>query len=1004
MAIQNGDKPTTKTTRRRRRWPWVVLGVILVFLLVVIFTPVYLSSDGFRRMIQAKISQSTGGTADIGDLSVGWLKGVRISDFSFREGSGWAAVSIDAIDAQPQLTSLLGRSFSLGRTIIDNPAVEIDLRKRPTPAATPARGPEASVPPGASLAMLGDITINNGSLHVTDTTGKTVQLAQLNSTLNLRPPGQPSRFEAKMAVGEANEAATVHAVGTVTPAKANGGWTFKGTTGDIAIEVNDLDLESLAPIFELAGVELQAQGRLSADITTAVQDGELETLSAAVTGQNVDITGALLKGDRVRTSKLAVNTKLTRQSRIVKVEQLDAHTDWANVTAAGAVPLTAKSLTDLLKSDASYSLKGNFDCNLPALLSQMPATFGLKEGMQITSGQARGDINTTTEGGRAIVLAQTQITGLAGTVDGKPLALSEPVAGNLRLSADERTVRLDAMDLSAAFAQVTAKGDFNDITYDGRVDLAKLQSELGQFADLGPYRMEGQVTSKGQIAIQDEHIAATGTASLRQLVLTGADGNSVSEPAADVMFAFDLDQAKQALAVDRLDAQGSFGTIAAKNASIPLDKTSSVPMNAVVSARNVDLQKVTPYAVLFASLPQNLRLQGLVESTLTVTGQEGAYRIRTDDTRIQNFVLSTPDKKPFAEKQVTAVFDALVNPEAKTFAVETFTLDSGQIRIDFGQIKQVRQDDRIQVEGTVQGECDWAAVGQLASPFLPEGLEMSGRRGISLNFASNYPADDPNGLTANLDGSAKVGFDSASYKGLNIGVTDVQVNVDKGLMKIEPFSTTVNNGQLNFAGQADFKEKDPMLRTAAPLVLAKGIELNREMTGTLLQYVNPLFANVTGLSGIANFECQTLVIPLAAGLERKAEVTGTISADNVLVEASGLLDEILKATGQSLRGQRLTIRPTNLSLQNGIVRYDNMQIDIGDNPISFGGAIGLDQSLDMTVTLPWTFKGRTARVDKEGQAGQRIGVPLTGTISSPKLDMKKFLQEELFRGLGDLFR
>jgi len=980
----------------------VLLGILLILVLLVALAPVYLSSDGFRRMIQAKISESTGGTADIGDLSVGWRKGVRISDFSFREQNGWAAVSIDGIDVQPHLASLLGGTVSLGKTVIDRPGVEIDLRKRPAPAPAPAGSSETSAPPTAGLAMLGDITINDASIHVTDTAGKAVRIAQLNSTLNLRLPGQPSRFEAKMAVGEAEDAATVRAEGTVTPTKA-GGWTFKGTTGDVVIEVNDLDLESLAPIFELAGVELQAQGRLSADITTAVQDGELETLRAAVAGQNVDITGALLKGDRVQTSKLAVDARLMRDGQTVKVEQLDAHTDWANVTAAGAVPLTAKSLTDLLKSDASYNLKGNFDCNLPALLSQMPATFGLKEGMQITGGQARGDIKTTTEGGRAIVLAQTKITGLAGTVDGKPLALSEPVAANLRLSADDKTARLDAMDLSAAFAQVTAKGDFNDITYDGRVDLAKFQSELGQFADLGPYRMTGQVTSKGQVAIQEERIGATGTASLRQLVLTGADGNSVSEPAADVAFAFDLDQAKQALAVTRLDAQGSFGAIAVKEASIPLDKTSSVPMNASVSARNVDLQKITPYAVLFASLPQNLSLQGLAESTLTVTGQEGAYRIRTENTRIQNFVLSTPGKKPFAEKQVTAVFDALMNPEAKTFDVETFTLNSGQIKIDFGQIKQARQGDRIQVQGTVQGECDWAAVGQLASPFLPEGLEMSGRRQVALNFASNYPANDPNGLLANLDGSAKVGFDSASYKGLNIGATDVQVNVEKGLMKIEPFSTTVNNGQLNFAGQADFKEKDPMLRTAAPLVLAKGIELNREMTGTLLQYVNPLFANVTGLSGIANFECQSLVIPLAAGLERKAEVAGTISADNVLVEASGLLDEIFKATGQSLRGQRLTIRPTNLSLQNGIVRYDNMQIDVGDNPLSFGGAIGLDQSLDMTVTLPWTFKGRTARVDKEGQAGQRIGVPLTGTIGSPKLDLKKFLQEQLFRGLGDLF-
>ncbi len=980
----------------------MLLGVILIVVVLVALVPVYLSSDGFRRMIQAKISQSTGGTADIGDLSVGWRKGVRISDFSFREQSGWAAVSIDGIDVQPHLASLLGGTISLGRAVIDRPAVEIDLRKRPAPPPVPAGNSKTSVPPAAGLAMLGDITINDASVHVTDTAGKAVRIAQLNSTLNLRLPGQPSRFEAKMTVGEAADTATVRAAGSVTPDKA-AGWTFKGTTGDVVIEVNDLDLESLAPIFELAGVEVQARGRLSANITTAVQDGELETLRAAVAGRNMDITGALLKGDHIQTSKLAVDVRLMRQGQTVQVEQLDARTDWANVTAAGAVPMTVGSLTDLLKSDSSYNLKGNFDCNLPALLSQMPATFGLKEGMQITRGQARGDISTTTEGGRAIVRAQTQITGLAGIVDGKPLALTEPVAANLRLSADDKTVRLDAMDLSAAFAQLTAQGDFNDITYDGRVDLAKFQSELGQFADLGPYRMTGQVTSKGQVAIQDQRIGATGTASLRQLVLTGADGNSVSEPAADVTFAFALDQARQALAVTRLDAEGSFGAVAVKDASIPLDKTSPVPMNVAVSARNIDLQKITPYAVLFASLPQTLRLQGLAQSVLTVTGQEGAYRIRTDDTRIQDFMLSTPGKKPFSEKQVTAAFDVVVNPNTMTRDIETFVLDSGQIKIRFGQIKQARIGDRIRVQGEVQGECDWAAVGQLASPFLPEGLEMSGRREVSLNFASNYPADDPNGLLANLDGSAKVGFDTASYKGLNIGATDVQVNVEKGLMKIEPFSTTVNNGQLNFAGQADFKERHPMLRTSAPLVLAKGIELNKEMTGTLLQYVNPLFANVTGISGIANFECQKLVIPLAAGLERKAEVAGTISADNVLLEASGLLDEILKATGQSLRGQRLTIRPTNLSLQNGIVRYDNMQIDVGDNPLSFSGAIGLDQTLDMTVTLPWTFKGRTARVDKEGQAGQRIGVPLTGTISSPKLDLKKFLQEQLFRGLGDLF-
>ncbi len=1005
MATQAGGPKNAAGRKRTRKWPWVLIGGIIASVAaLIVLTPVVLSSDGFRRMIQTKISESTGGTADIGNLSVGWRKGVHVSNFRFHEPSGWAAVTIDEIGAQPRLGSLLSGTLSLGRTVIDRPTIEIDLRKRPISDPSQVNDSRASVSPAAGLALLTNMAINDATLRVTDTAGNVVRVAQLNSTLNLRLPGRTSRFEATMAVGEADDdPGTVRAAAAVTPAKAAQGWTLKGTTGDVEIEVNDLKLDSLAPIFELAGVDFHTRGRISADISTTVQDGVLAALTATVTGRNIDISGTPLKGDRLQTSELAAQIELTRQDQAIRIERLKAHTDWANVTAAGTIPLTVASLTDLLKSDATYSLKGQFDCNLAALLSQMPGTFGLREGMQVTAGRADGSVDTTTEAGRVAMVARTTITDLAATLDDRSLALSEPVVASLRLSADDRRARLDAMELTAAFAQVTASGDFNDITYDAKADLAGLQSELGQFADLGPYQMAGQLTSQGQIAVQDELTGIIGTASVRQLVLATADGNSVAEPAADVAFALDMDSPKQALALHRLDAQGSFGHIAVQDAAIPLDETSPVAMNVSISARALDLEKIKPYAVLFASMPPNVHLQGIAEATLIVTGPQGQYRIRTDDTRIRDFVLATNDQDPFEQEQVTIVFDVLIEPEAQTLNVETFQLDSPQIKIRKGQLKQTRDENRVEVEGNMEGECDWAAVGQVAAGVLPRGLELSGRRTISLDFASVYRADDPNGLLANLDGSARTGFDRALYKGLDIGSTDLRVRVEKGFMNIEPFSTTVNNGQLSFAGQTDFKEKDRLLRTPEPLMLARGIELNREMTGALLQYVNPLFADVTGISGIAHFDCRTLAIPLAEGLERKAEVSGTLSADNVLVEASGLLDEILKATGQSLRGQRLTVRPTNIVLRDGIVRYDDMQIDVGDSPINFAGAIGLDGHLDMTVTLPWTLKGRTARVDREDRAGPRIAIPLTGTIGNPQLDLGRLLQEQLFRGLGELF-
>ena len=81
------------------------------------------------------------------------------------------------------------------------------------------------------------------------------------------------------------------------------------------------------------------------------------------------------------------------------------------------------------------------------------------------------------------------------------------------------------------------------------------------------------------------------------------------------------------------------------------------------------------------------------------------------------------------------------------------------------------------------------------------------RRQVAINFASTYPADDPNGLLANLNGKTSLGFDSAEYRGLNFGPTQIDVQVENGQMQILPFSTTVNNGKLNFAAEATSRRR-----------------------------------------------------------------------------------------------------------------------------------------------------------------------------------------------------
>ena len=338
-----------------------------------------------------------------------------------------------------------------------------------------------------------------------------------------------------------------------------------------------------------------------------------------------------------------------------------------------------------------------------------------------------------------------------------------------------------------------------------------------------------------------------------------------------------------------------------------------------------------------------------------------------------------------------------------------FRLNSPEINIPQANISQLNQDGKTKLTGQVELQYDWSALSAIAGPFLPEGLELKGQRTDNINFISEYPTDQKDQLLSNLNTTAGLGFEQASYKGLNFGPTDVNIVVKDGLLKIDPFSTTVNEGWFNFSAQADFKVRPAVFKTPAPMHNIKDIRINDQTTKKLLKYLNPIFADAANVNGIANLNCEILSIPLSAVAKNKAEIVGTFSVTQLRLETSDVLGQILTLVGGGVRGTTITIHPTRFVLRNGFLRYDDMQMDIGDNPVNFKGVIGLDKSLEMSVTLPYTTEGRTIRIGS--QSAGRITLPITGTVDNPKLDVGKLLEnqieqeieKQIIRGLEDIF-
>jgi hypothetical protein len=320
-------------------------------------------------------------------------------------------------------------------------------------------------------------------------------------------------------------------------------------------------------------------------------------------------------------------------------------------------------------------------------------------------------------------------------------------------------------------------------------------------------------------------------------------------------------------------------------------------------------------------------------------------------------------------------------------------VETPHIKIDNGQFRLVSMGGKTDLEGRFDYAYDWAAVSDLVREFLPKGLELKGKRKGTVSFFTEFPNDEMDKLWANLYTSVEVGFDQADYMGLIFEPTEIDIEVEKGLLTIEPFSSKVNNGRLNFAGQVDFRCEPVLLKTTGTIQAAEDIQITGEMTERLLMYLNPVFARVINVGGIVNLRCERLAVPIKGGSRNDIEIAGVISVEHLQLEASELFGRILAAANIA-QARDITVRPTRFVLQNGLLRYDDMQMDVGDSPINFKGVIGLDKSLNMTVTLPYTTRGETAKLGRE-TAGRRITLVLRGTLDKPQIDVGRVLQEQL---------
>ena len=668
-------------------------------------------------------------------------------------------------------------------------------------------------------------------------------------------------------------------------------------------------------------------------------------------------------------STVAMNEPGTQSRLNVSLDVADG-AETGSVKAEGTVTPSSKGWT-LEDTDGDFSVtisKLDLESLRPLLaLAGQDVQMGGLLNADATVHIVKGNIET--------VKADAIVTNFSQGLGDQKMSFTEPVTLSALVGMKDKTIKVDKLNVKAPFCTVECSGGTESLDYSVTADLAKTQTFAKQFADLGGYGMAGQLAVSGKLDLGKGTVATAGKGTVKNLLLTKGKDKA---PQTDVTLDYNvaMDNEKQLLNVASATLTMLPGTIVARNVSVPMGQSEGIPPITLNAQANLDMGKAWPYAQILGGAPADVTLAGVLDAAVSVETKDDIMRVKTDKTSIKKLNVTKTGSEPFAQDEVRLTADVTLDMLKQSIGIQSFDMQGAKgetlIKVTKGKVEQGSADGFKTMDGEVEAEYDLTTLSTMASAFMPEGLAVQGKRKDRFEFSSRWPEAEPEKMMANLNAKGALGFDKANYLGLNFGPTEVTLNVKQGQAAIDIPDADVNGGKVRFAGDINLAEKPMMLKLRKPAQVVENVKIDDVMSANLLQYLNPVFAKSTGVTGTANLSCSTLAIPLGGGTPKDINLAGNVGLTDVRLSSPllGLIKSALRTEGLDL----FTIPSTAFTVKDGTVAYSNMPMTFGSSfTMRFSGEVGLDKRLKMNVTVP--VKDKT------------YVLPLTNTLDKPELDL-----------------
>ncbi len=522
------DAVTPAVPPRKRGFFRKMLRFALVLLVLLLplawFAPAIVANTGLLNTVLAKVGADLNGTVTADGATLSWFGPVDLRRVTIADADGNAVLVAESVSSSRTLLQLISDRGDLGTFTVANPTVEVTVANGSTNIETLIQKYLADTTPAKPDRTPVGVELTGGTVVLREPAANT------SHTL--------TGVELAVAVPKSRaEAITL----TVAAGASDGNLGVRAefrNGGTVNLTAARFPVGTLAPLLHRFDPTTTAEGQLTADVALSWQtvDGQSPTVGVDGTASalGVRLAGAWLGADTLALDSISAPCTLRYAGGVLAVEKSKLECDVGTVEFAGTLDTNADP--EALANQAGLSLKASVD--LATLAARMPKLLHIKAGTEIRSGTVSVEVASAAGKDGPSWTGTVATSKLTAVTDGKPVVWESPLAVTFagRLRADNMP-HFDSLEIRSDFLNANARGELEAFDVAVRADLGTLAAKLGEFADLGGWKLGGDATVRATAAKQPGGgFTVKGSTTCNDLVLADGGALNLNEPTVNVTY------------------------------------------------------------------------------------------------------------------------------------------------------------------------------------------------------------------------------------------------------------------------------------------------------------------------------------------------------------------------------------------------------------------------------------------------------------------------------------